>query len=125
MTVSPLVSSDIMLRLQGSRENARLNLLHKAQNISSAAERQSKPRATLTVRMHDLAKGTVALLAQFALYPDVLASHRAKALDDRGYGVKLSVLQARHEAVATSPHPAYLWTVEGEVELALVGLRNT
>ena len=115
----------VALRLQRGGCNARLCLCHKTKNIPCTPEGEREARASLAIRVDDLAQRAIALLSELPLNPDVLATNRAETLNDRRVRVKLGVLETWHEAIAASAHPAHLWAIECQVELAFIRLRDT
>ena len=74
--------------------------------------------------MHDLARRAITLPPQLALDAHVLAADGAQALYERRMRVQLSVLEARHEAVAALAHAADLRAVERQIKVVLVRLRD-
>ena len=114
----------VLTRLDGSGRYAGLSLAHQLQNISSTSKREGEAGAALSVGVHNFAKLAVLLLAKLALDADILAADRPQALHER-LGVKLRVLETGDEAVASVAHATNLGAVECQVQLVLVGLRDT
>ena len=115
----------VALRLQRGGCNAHLCLSHKTKDIPCTPEGEREARASLAIRVDDLAQRAIALFPELPLNPDVLATNRAETLDDRRVRVKLGFLETGYEFVATNAHAAHLWTIQSEIEIALVGLCNT